>query len=73
MHAPGNFHATVAKIHPLKNHHNVRRERGRGLLRLRRRRGLLPGEKLRTGEGIFRTTAGVPFYEVIEVSLEGLE
>ena len=41
--------------------------------RLRRRRGLLPGEKLRKGEGIFRTTAGVPFYEVIEVSLEGLE
>jgi hypothetical protein len=41
--------------------------------RLRRRRGLLPGEKLKKGEGVFKTTAGVPFYEVIEVSLEGLE
>ncbi|MBN9122294.1 MAG: hypothetical protein J0I06_24670 [Planctomycetes bacterium] len=41
--------------------------------RLRRRRGLLPGEKLKEGEGLFRTTANVPFYEVIEVSLEGLE
>ena len=41
--------------------------------RLRWRRGLLPGEKLKRGEGIFQTTAGVPFYEVIEVSLEGLE
>ncbi len=41
--------------------------------RLRQRRGLLPGEKLKKGEGLFKTTAGVPFYEVIEVSLEGLE
>jgi hypothetical protein len=40
--------------------------------RLRRRRGLSPGEKLPRGEGVFKTTAGVPFYEVIEVELEGL-
>lgn len=41
--------------------------------RLRHRRGLHPGEQLKKGEGLFRTTAGVPFYEVIEVPLEGLE
>ena len=41
--------------------------------RLRWRRGLHPHEKLKKGEGILRTTAGVPFYEVIEVSLEDLE
>src|SRR5262249_41816380 len=35
--------------------------------RLRRRRGLFPGEKLEDGEGTFKTTAGVPFYEVIEI------
>jgi hypothetical protein len=40
---------------------------------LRWRRGLLPGEKLKKGEGVFRTTEGVPFYEVIEVSLEGMQ
>jgi hypothetical protein len=40
--------------------------------RIRRQRGLLPDEKLKKGEGLFQTTAGVPFYEVIEVSLEGL-
>jgi hypothetical protein len=41
--------------------------------RLRSRRGLAPGEKLGKGEGVFHTTTGVPFYEVIEVELEGLE
>ena len=41
--------------------------------RLRRRRGLLPGEKLKKGEGVFNTAASALFYEVIEVSLEGLE
>lgn len=41
--------------------------------RLRRRRGMLPGAKLKKGEGRFRNTDGVPFYEVIEVELEGLE
>jgi hypothetical protein len=41
--------------------------------RLRRRRGLHPGEKLEKREGLFRTATGVPFYEVIEVPLEGLE
>jgi hypothetical protein len=40
--------------------------------RIQRRRGLLPDEKLKKGEGLFRTTTGVPFYEVIEVALEGL-
>ena len=41
--------------------------------RLRRRRGLLGNEKLKKGEGTFRNTDGVPFFEVIEVELEGLE
>lgn len=41
--------------------------------RLRRRRGLLPGQKLKKGEGVYKNTDGVPFYEVIEVPLEGLE
>jgi hypothetical protein len=41
--------------------------------RLRRRRGMVNGEKLKKGEGLYRNTAGVPFYEVIEVELEGLE
>lgn len=41
--------------------------------RLRRRRGLRPTDKLKRGEGQFRNTDGVPFYEVIEVELEGLE
>lgn len=41
--------------------------------RLRRQQGLRPGDTLKKGEGMFRTTAGVPFYEVIEVSLEGLK
>lgn len=41
--------------------------------RLRRRRGLLGNEKLKKGEGRFRSSDGVPFFEVIEVELEGLE
>jgi hypothetical protein len=41
--------------------------------RLRRRQGLKPGEKLKKGEGLFQTTEGVPFYEVIEVELESLQ
>lgn len=41
--------------------------------RLRRRQGLKPDERLKKGEGLFQTTEGVPFYEVIEVELEGLE
>ena len=41
--------------------------------RLRRRLGLRPGDELPKGAGTFRTTDGVPFYEVIEVPLEGLE
>lgn len=40
--------------------------------RLRRRRGLTAGEKLKKGEGLFNRTANVPFFEVIEVELEGL-
>lgn len=39
--------------------------------RLRQKRG--PGAKLKKGEGEFPTTEGVPFYEVIEIPLEGLE
>lgn len=41
--------------------------------RLRHKRGLTGDAKLKKGEGTFRTTAGVPFFEVIEVELEGLE
>ena len=41
--------------------------------RVRRRRGMLGNEKLKKGEGTFRNTDGVPFFEVIEVELEGLE
>jgi hypothetical protein len=41
--------------------------------RLCRRRGLVGDQKLAKGEGVFRSTAGVPFFEVIEVELEGLE
>jgi hypothetical protein len=41
--------------------------------RIRYRRGLARDEKLKKGEGLFRTTTGVPFYEVIEVELEGME
>jgi hypothetical protein len=40
--------------------------------RLRRRRGLAERDKLKKGEGMFPSTAGVPFFEVIEVELEGL-
>jgi hypothetical protein len=41
--------------------------------RLRRRRGLTPDQKLGKNEGTFKTSEGVPFFEVIEVELEGLE
>lgn len=41
--------------------------------RLQHKRGLAPGEKLKKGEGLFNSTEGVPFYEVVEVELEGLE
>jgi hypothetical protein len=40
--------------------------------RLCRRRGILRSE-LDRGEGLYATAARVPFFEVIEVSLEGLE
>jgi hypothetical protein len=38
-----------------------------------RRRGLMGRADLKRGEGRYPTTAGVPFFEVIEVELEGLE
>jgi hypothetical protein len=41
--------------------------------RLRRKRELTGGPKLKRGEGEFKSTAGVPFYEIIEVELEGVE
>jgi hypothetical protein len=41
--------------------------------RLQRRRGLIGRNELGRGEGQFGTTAGVPFFEVIEVELEGLQ
>jgi hypothetical protein len=41
--------------------------------RLSRRRGLTRDQKLKKGEGMYRSTEGVPFFEVIEVELEGLE
>ena len=41
--------------------------------RIRHRRGMLHSEKLKKGEGLFRTAADAPFWEVIEVPLEGLE
>lgn len=41
--------------------------------RLRHRLGLTSNQRLKKGEGQFRSTAGVPFFEVIEVELEGLE
>jgi hypothetical protein len=41
--------------------------------RLRHKRGLAPGAMLKKGEGLYRSTEGVPFYEVVEVELEGLE
>ena len=40
--------------------------------RIRHRRGLPRGARLKNGEGLFRTTEGVPFFEVIEIELEGL-
>ncbi|AWM41393.1 hypothetical protein GobsT_75700 [Gemmata obscuriglobus] len=41
--------------------------------RVRRQRGLLGSQKLNKGEGVFRLVKDTPFYEVIEVPLEGLE
>lgn len=41
--------------------------------RVRRRLGLIGGQKLRKGEGVFHTAKSAPFYEVIEIPLEGLE
>lgn len=41
--------------------------------RVRRRRGMLGHEKLKKGEGGFCDTASTPFFEVVEVELEGLE
>lgn len=41
--------------------------------RVRRRRGLMAGDKLPKGEGTFNRIAEAPFYEVIEIALEGLE
>jgi hypothetical protein len=41
--------------------------------RLIRRRGLIGDQKLKKGEGRYRNTNGVPFFEVTEVELEGLE
>lgn len=40
--------------------------------RLLARRGLTDSKRLRHGEGLYPTTAGVPFFEVVEVPLEGL-
>ena len=41
--------------------------------RVRRRRGLFSDQKLNRGEGMFCYLAHTPFYEVIEVELEGIE
>ena len=41
--------------------------------RLRRRRGLFLNQKLKRGEGVFRTAGDALFYEVVEIPLEGLE
>ncbi len=41
--------------------------------RLRHKCGLTPDDKLKKGEGLFKSTAGVPFFEVIEVELEGVQ
>ncbi|MCI0704223.1 MAG: hypothetical protein L0241_24460 [Planctomycetia bacterium] len=41
--------------------------------RLRRKRGLTSNQKLKKGEGLYNSIARVPFYEVIEVELEGIE
>ena len=40
--------------------------------RLQFRRGVLENDGLARGEGLFATSAGVSFFEVIEVELEGL-
>ena len=41
--------------------------------RLECRRGLMGRGELNPGEGLFASTAGVPFFEVVEVELEGLQ
>jgi hypothetical protein len=41
--------------------------------RIRHKRGMTDDQKLKKGEGLFNTSADVPFFEVIEVELEGLE
>jgi len=41
--------------------------------RIRRQRGMTDDQKLKPREGLFNTSANVPFFEVIEVELEGLE
>lgn len=41
--------------------------------RLRRQRGLAGDQTLKKGEGLFNRSAQVPFFEVVEVPLEGLE
>lgn len=41
--------------------------------RVRRRRGMFRSQKLNPGEGLSRRIKDTPFYEVIEVPLEGLE
>jgi hypothetical protein len=41
--------------------------------RVRRARGLGPDDKLGKNEGLYNNVAQVPFFEVIEVELEGLE
>jgi hypothetical protein len=37
------------------------------------RRGLMGRDELKPGEGCYPTTFGVPFFEVVEIELEGLE
>ena len=41
--------------------------------RLRRQRGLTGDQTLKKGEGLYNRSAQVPFFEVVEVPLEGLE
>lgn len=41
--------------------------------RVRHRRGLFRSQKLKKGEGVFRTAEHALFYEVVEIPLEGLE
>ncbi len=41
--------------------------------RLRHQRGMTDDQKLKKGEGLFNSSEKVPFFEIIEVELEGLE